>query len=110
MDDSEVCEICRADLAGEGPARARVASEFDLGTVFFHDFYHTRLFGLKDPRRSMLHKMPTMKGETVERVNKVRRELGLPTRDQYQVKKDKDGRYYLPFSNGPVYLPGPGGD
>ena len=42
---------------------------------------------------------------TTKRVNTMRSELGFQLRQQYKALTGKDGRYYLPFTGGPVYLP-----
>lgn len=38
-------------------------------------------------------------------MNRVRRELSLPARDRYMTQTDSRGRNYIPFADGPVYVP-----
>lgn len=54
---------------------------------------------------TMLRRLPEATGETVDHMNRIRKQLGLPLRGQYQTKSDDAGRIYLPFTNGPIYLP-----
>lgn len=55
---------------------------FDAGMIFFHELVHRHL-RLKDPTPDEIRKHPRVKGETVEYVNRIERELGLPERRQY---------------------------
>lgn len=55
---------------------------FDAGMIFFHELVHRHL-RLKDPTPDEIRKHPRVKGDTVEFVNRIERELGLPERRQY---------------------------
>ncbi|MCG8462292.1 MAG: RHS repeat-associated core domain-containing protein, partial [Holophagales bacterium] len=76
---------------------------FNAGMIFLHELKHAQ--GLSDPALGMLRRLPHLKGDTVVHMNRIRRELGLSVRNQYQTKIDREGRIYVPFSMGPVYLP-----
>jgi hypothetical protein len=76
---------------------------FDAGMIFLHELKHHQ--GLRDPSEAMLRRRPTLQGQTVAHMNKIRRELGLPLRAQYATDQDSDGRDFLPFTNGPIYVP-----
>lgn len=83
--------------------RENPASTFNAGMIFLHELKHHQ--GLRDPSRFILARVPHSKGDTVEHMNRIRKELGLPVREQYMTKVDDRGQRFLPFAGGPVYLP-----
>lgn len=89
---------------GRIDAGKNAAATFNAGMIFMHELKHAQ--GLKDPARGMIDRVPGVRGATVDHMNRIRRELGLPLRGQYATKTDSQGRYYLPFTEGPVYVPG----
>ena len=62
---------------------------FDAGMIFMHELVHRHL-GLMDPTAQDLKRDPDAKGATVEFVNKIEHELGLPERAHYFPKKSLD--------------------
>lgn len=80
------------------------SATFNAGIIFMHELKHAQ--GLKDPPRWMTKKLRYLRGETVNHMNRIRRELGLPLRLQYAAKIDREGRYFIPFTEVPVYVPG----
>jgi hypothetical protein len=64
---------------------------FNAGMIFMHELVHRHL-GLMDPTVEEVKKNPDVKGPTVEFVNKIERELGLPERAHYFPKKSLDRR------------------
>ena len=81
------------------------AETFDASMIFLHELKHQQ--GLHDPTDAMLRSIPTMKGATVDHMNRIRKELGLELRSQYQTNHDRSGDEYIPFTNGPIYVPSP---
>ena len=64
---------------------------FNAGMVFLHELVHSHL-GLLDPTLDELKVNPDARGATVEYVNRIERELGLPERLHYFPKKSLDPR------------------
>lgn len=62
---------------------------FNAGMVFLHELVHSHL-GLLDPTLDELKMNPDARGATVEYVNRIERELGLPERLHYFPKKSLD--------------------
>jgi RHS repeat-associated protein len=81
---------------------------FDAAMIFLHEGVAHALLGLHDPnKQTLLSSDPFLrkqKGGAVDWENKVRSELGLPLRSQYRTE-DQNGKRYIPFANGPVWLP-----
>lgn len=80
------------------------STTFNAGMIFLHELKHAQ--GLRDPNTGMLSRVPGVQGKTVEHMNRIRRELGLSLRGQYATEIDSTGRHYIPFTDGPVYVPG----
>lgn len=59
---------------------------FGAGLIFLHELAHSHR-GLVDPRLMEGRSNPDVKGPTVEYINKIQRELGLPERLHYFPKK-----------------------
>jgi len=95
-----------ADIALIDPGKNDPAT-FDAASIFMHELGHA--MGRTDPVAGMLKTMPMLQGNNVIHDNKIRKELGLELRGQYLTVKDGQGRYYIPFTNGPVYVPFEGG-
>jgi hypothetical protein len=64
---------------------------FDPAMIFLHELVHRHL-GLLDPSVEELKMDPDIRGGTVEYVNRIERELGLPERLHYFPKKSLDKR------------------
>lgn len=64
---------------------------FNPGMIFLHELVHLHL-GLLDPNPEEIKNNPLAKGDTVEYVNRIERELGLPERLHYFPKKSLDKR------------------
>lgn len=90
-------DIARIDT-GKNPS-----GTFNGGIIFIHELKHAQ--GLKDPSSFILRKFPDKRGDTVDHMNRIRKELGLPAREQYTTKTDDSGNFYIPFGAGPVYVP-----
>ncbi len=90
-------DIARIKHGNNSPAT------FDAGMIFLHELAHVFL-GLKDPPKSMTIRHPSVKGATVIKMNKIRKQLGLEMRGQYTAAADQTGKPYLPFSKGPIYV------
>lgn len=80
----------------------------DAAMIFIHELKHAQ--GLQDPTPFIRAKVPSAMGETVEHMNTIRKELGLSTRSQYLSLVDDRGRHYIPFSEGPIFIPGAAND
>jgi RHS repeat-associated protein len=86
---------------------------FDAASIVIHEMLGHGVRGLNDfpgsrtNNAEFLRRIPTWKGDVVDYDNKIRQELGLPTRSQYRPEQEEAGqkRTYIPFQNGPVYLP-----
>jgi hypothetical protein len=76
---------------------------FDSGMIFLHELIHLYL-GLSDPSPEQAKQNPYVKGQTVEYMNQIERELGLPERGHYypvEVSRNSRPRYSIFFgSNG----------
>ncbi len=59
---------------------------FGAGIIFLHELAHSHA-GLIDPNLSQGKENPDIKGPTVEFINRIQRELGLPPRLHYFPKK-----------------------
>ncbi len=68
-----------------------------------HELLHT--VGMVDPGYKTLKNDPKATGEVVDVMNLVRRQLGLAQRMQYAPVSTPSGRMYVPFENGPSYIP-----
>lgn len=70
------------------------------GLTFLHEVQHTRVGGgIGDKALFSFLRPYYAKGPTVSRINKMRRELGLPERESYSPMSAGTGRYdYIPFS------------
>jgi RHS repeat-associated protein len=90
-------DIAKIDAGNNNPLT------LGAGAIFLHELNHA--FGRHDPHRGMLGRFPNLQGPTVEHMNSMRRELGLQLRLQYKYLTGKDGRQYIPFTDGPVYIP-----
>lgn len=93
----DMADVSAIQAGGNGRAT------MDSAIIALHELLHT--VGFVDPGVATLAADPTATGETVDFMNLVRRELGLPQRLQYGVAADPAGRPYIPFERGPVYLP-----
>lgn len=76
---------------GKIDAGPNSAATFNAGMIFLHELKHAQ--GLKDPSGFLLSKPPDLRGDTVDHVNQVRRELGLPLRQRYITHTDSKGRH-----------------
>ncbi len=94
--DLDFSDIAKIDT-GKNPS-----ATFNAGMIFLHELKHAQ--GLKDPSSFILGKFPEKRGDTVDHMNRIRKELGLPVREQYMTKSD-EARNYIPFRSGPVYVP-----
>ncbi len=64
---------------------------FNPGMIFLHELVHLHL-GLLDPTPEEIKNNPLARGDTVEYVNRIERELGLPERLHYFPKKSLNKR------------------
>jgi hypothetical protein len=64
---------------------------FNAGMIFLHELVHRHL-GLLDPSPDEVKDNPDVRGDTVEYVNKIEGELGLPERLHYFPKRSLDKR------------------
>lgn len=93
----DFADIAQIDT-GDNPSET-----FNSSIIFLHELKHVH--GLKDPHRSLRDRMVRITGETVDHINRIRRQLGLPLRRSYFPQLDRARGYYLDFEDGPVYLP-----
>ena len=82
---------------------------FDSGMIFLHELIHLYL-GLSDPSPEQAKQNPYVKGQTVEYMNQIERELGLPERGHYypvEISRNSRPRYSIFFGNngGRIDLP-----
>jgi RHS repeat-associated protein len=78
----------------------------NAASIFLHELRHSDGGeNLEDPTKLQLRVQPTINGPNVVEDNRINQELGLPRRNQYQDRIDKNGSRYWDFENGPVYLP-----
>jgi RHS repeat-associated protein len=105
-----VTKLNFADIAqintGNNPA-----ATFDAASILIHEMIGHGSLDLVDfpgqntNNQSFILSHPWWKGAVVDHDNKIRKELGLPLRSQYRTEQDSQGVTYIPFANGPVYLP-----
>lgn len=97
------------DRIAEVVTGANASETFDAAMIVFHELLGHALNGFADPRPFVLERFPSAKGDTVKYDNAIRKELGLPLREQYKTEQDANGKYFIPFDRGRVYVPEPGG-
>jgi RHS repeat-associated protein len=83
------------------------ARTMDASMILIHEALGHGVNSLSDPPRGMLQAIPRVKGAVVEYDNRIRTELGLPTRSQYRTELGPNGSYFIPFAKGNVYTPEP---
>ena len=81
VDSNQVIELDFGDL-NRIVYRDLPRETFDAGMIFLHELVHRHL-RLKDPGREEILKDSAIKGPTVEYLNRIERELGLPERRHY---------------------------
>jgi RHS repeat-associated protein len=79
----------------------------DASMILIHEMLAHGVNKLSDPPRSVLRTFAQVRGSAVDYDNKVRSQLGLPTRSQYRTELGANGRYFIPFSKGDIYVPEP---
>jgi len=84
---------------------------FDSGMIFLHELVHLYL-GLSDPTIEQAKQDPYVKGKTVEFMNKIENQLGVPERRHYYpipISRNTRPRYSIFFGKdgGRVDLPDP---
>ena len=101
VDATQTIELDRGDL-NRITFRDVPRDSFDTGMIFFHELVHRHL-RLKDPTREEIRQNPYAKGATVEYVNRIERELGLPERRHYAPviirRLREEPRYGIYFGN-----------
>ena len=78
---------------------------FDAGMIFLHELVHRHL-KMKDPTAEEVKRNRHVKGPTVEYVNRIERELGVPERLHYAPMKIRyvreDPKWGIYFGNKPT--------
>jgi YD repeat-containing protein len=93
-----------ADISKIQPGNNGLAT-FDASMIFLHEAVGHAFLDLEDPTSLQLQQKPSMWGATVAWENRIRTELGLPLRNQYRAEAMPNGKRYIPFAEGRVWLP-----
>lgn len=103
VDPEQTIELDFADFSGI-VYRDVPRETFDAGMIFLHELTHCYL-KLKDPTAEEVKRNRHVKGETVEFINRIERELGVPERQHYAPMKIRfvrqDPKWGIYFGNKP---------